>query len=298
MRQSLIFSRNLNNGELSLDRIQALAPAAFSTTKAERLTDRYQSLDTSALMPVLSDYGYVPVQAAQKRKRGSGIKGEHSQHMLAFAHRDTLAVEDGERPEIIVYNSHDGTGAVRIFAGIYRFICSNGIISGAGSSLRVYHSSNALAGFEQHLQSIVASLPELMNRVQRMRSISLTADRAYEMARLAVAARWDVLSDTQDNMQKLGLPLSNLRGTFATESTLRDVLKVSRPEDDLSDAYTVFNRIQESVVRGQAFVKSFTDKAPDGAMRKARPISSISEHVRINQKLWDVAEDIAEVSVA
>lgn len=288
MRQSLIFSRNLNNGELSLDRIQALAPAAFSTTKAERLTDRYQSLDTSALLPVLSDYGYVPVQAAQKRKRGSGVKGVHSQHMLAFAHRDTLAVEDGERPEVIVYNSHDGTGAVRIFAGIYRFICSNGIISGAGSSLRVYHSSNALAGFEQHLQSIVASLPELMNRVERMRNVTLTLDRAHEMARLAVAARWDVLPDQRDN----------LRGTFATEATMRDVLKVSRPEDNLNDAYTVFNRIQESVVRGQAFVKSFTEKAPEGAMRKARPISSISEHVRINQKLWDVAEDIAEVSVA
>jgi hypothetical protein len=54
----------------------------------------------------------------------------------------------------------------------------------------------------------------------------------------------------------------------------------------------VFNRIQENVVRGNAFVKSFTEKAPLGAMRKARPISSASEAVRVNRELWNIADEV------
>ncbi len=46
MAKHVIFSRNVNNSALSTERIQQLAPAAFSTTKADRLTDRYVSFRT------------------------------------------------------------------------------------------------------------------------------------------------------------------------------------------------------------------------------------------------------------
>jgi hypothetical protein len=55
----------------------------------------------------------------------------------------------------------------------------------------------------------------------------------------------------------------------------------------------VFNRIQEGVIRGNAFVRSFTEKNPDGTLRKARSLGSIKEHVRINSELWDIANEVA-----
>jgi hypothetical protein len=71
------------------------------------------------------------------------------------------------------------------------------------------------------------------------------------------------------------------------------VLAINRNEDDHMDAFTVFNRIQESVIRGKAFVKSLTEATPHGSIRKARPINSVKENIRINGELWDIAEEMA-----
>ena len=73
---------------------------------------------------------------------------------------------------------------------------------------------------------------------------------------------------------------------------MKDVLSVRRLEDNTYDAWTVFNRIQEGVVRGNAFVRSVTTKHPEGTMRKARSLTSIKEHVRINQELWNIADEL------
>ena len=138
MANHVIFSRNADNSALTLEQIQHRAPAAFSTTKAERLSDRYISLNTSDVLPIMADYGYLPTQAAQKRSRKASA--DHAAHMLAFS-KTTDIVEAGDiRPEIILYNSHDGTGSVKLFAGVFRFICSNGIVAGDGFQSRIYHS--------------------------------------------------------------------------------------------------------------------------------------------------------------
>ena len=278
MSNHVIFSRNVNNGPLSAERIKQLAPAVYSTTKAHRLTDRYVSLHTSDIMPVLADYGYEPVQAAQKRSRIAGA-ADHASHMVAFAKPASADEGTGIRPEIILYNSHDGTGSVKLFAGCFRFICSNGIIAGEGFQSRVYHSK-ALTGFEDMMKATVASLPSLMQRMERLRGITLTIDDAYDIAQRGVATRWDMFNE-------------QTKGVFATQTTVSNVLQPQRLQDVGMDAFTVFNRIQEGVIRGNAFVKSLNATHPDGHMRKARNVSSIKEHVRINAELWNIADAVA-----
>lgn len=274
----VIFSRNANNGALSTERIAALAPAVYATTKANKLTDRYVSLHTSDIIPVLADYGYEPVQAAQKRSRIAGA-ADHASHMVAFAKPASSDEAVGIRPEIILYNSHDGTGSVKLFAGCFRFICSNGIIAGEGFQSRVYHSK-ALNGFEDMLRKTVDTLPSLMERMERLRGIVLTIDDAYLLAERSVATRWDFFN-------------GQAKGVYATDTTVGNVLKITRNEDKGMDAFTVFNRIQEGVIRGNAFVKSLNATHPEGHMRKARNVSSIKEHVRINSELWNIADTIA-----
>ena len=279
MSKHVIYSRNANHSALSLQQVQTLTPAAFSSSKADRLTDRYVSLNTADMIPVLADYGYAPVQAAQKRSRVEG-GASHASHMIAFAKPNELFDStDTIRPEIILYNSHDGTGAVKLFAGCFRFICSNGIVAGEGFSSRVYHSK-ALTGFEEMLRGTVKTIPSLMQRIDRLRGITLTIDDAYDIAERSVATRWDFFNQ-------------QTKGVYATETTVGNVLKIHRNEDKGMDAFTVFNRVQESVVRGNAMVKSQNDRHPHGIMRKARNISSIKEHVRINSELWNIVDEYA-----
>jgi len=276
MSKHVIFSRNANNGILSTERIAQLAPAVFATTKHERLTDRYVSLHTSDVLPVLADYGYQPVQAAQKRSRGTSP--EFAQHMMAFAKVDGVdaPIED-IRPEIILYNSHDGTGSVKLFAGAFRFICSNGIVAGDGFSSRIYHSKSLL-GFEQMLRNTVETLPSLMDKINRLRSIQLDGEQARELAIAGVNTRWVEYTGQET------------KGSYAVAQTVKDVIAVNRREDNYLDAWTVFNRVQEGVIRGNALIRSITAVHPEGVMRKARALSSIKEHVRINQELWNIAD--------
>ena len=289
MQKHLIFSRNVNNTALTTERIQQLAPAVFSDTKAHGLSDRYASLNTAQLLPVLADFGYFPMQAAQKKSR----KGEaqHSSHMLSFAKTyHTQDIIGDVRPEIILYNSHDGSSSVRLFAGCFRFICSNGIVAGDGFQSRMYHNVKAINGFEDMLASTVNSLPLLMERIEKLRSTKLMYSDAVEMARKGVQTRWKMFDETIED-----IPF----GSYATEKTVRDALTVQRNEDDYMDAFTVFNRIQEAVVRGNAFVRSLTkvNTSHGGLMRKARPISSVSEGIRVNSELWAIADAYSGTAV-
>ncbi len=274
MNRNLIFSRRADNGILSADDIKQRAPSVFAEDKDARLTKRYHELHTADLLPVLADHGYFPVQAAQKRKQAG--QPQHAAHMLAFA-KD--AGEGGLRSEIIAYNSHDGTSGVKLFAGAYRFICSNGIIAGEGFSANVRHTHKAMAGFEATLQSIIASLPKMMDTIEALRHRRMEYDEVQALARKAVELRWDYV----DNVY---VPADTAPGTYATPSTVKDALSCQRGEDAAYDAWTVLNRIQENVVRGNVMVQSITQKGR--GERKARPIQSIQEHVRVNQQLFDM----------
>lgn len=273
MKQNLIFSRRADNGILSNEDILRRAPSVYADDKAERLTSRYHALHTADLLPVLADYGYHPVQAAQKQARKGRV--EHAAHMLAFA-KDVG--EGGLRSEIVAYNSHDGTSGVKLFAGAYRFICSNGIIAGEGFSANLRHTHKAMSGFEGMLQNIIAGLPKMMDTIEALRQRTMDYDEAAALAKQAVKLRWDFLDGAY-------VP-EDTRGTFATAKTVQNALSCQRREDDTYDAWTVLNRIQENVVRGHVIVQSFTEKGQ--GERKARPIQSIQEHVRVNQQLFDL----------
>lgn len=288
--QSLIFSRNSNNGELGTERIRQLAPAVFSTTHADRLSARYAPLHTSDLIPVMADYGYVPTQAAQVKGRKGNA--EHKKHFVAFAKRESLInLYDNKadmRPEIVLYNSHDGTGSVQLFAGAYRFICSNGIIAGDGYNSRVYHSQRGMTGFEEMLRNTVEGMPKLLERIDTMRRIQMSRDDQFDLAERAARVRWDMAKLTAEDAFDAA---PHKRGSFFTPKTMLDLVKPQRVEDEYNDAWTVFNRIQEGVIRGNAMVKCFSEKNPQGYYRKARPINSVAENIRVNRELWDVVDE-------
>ena len=282
MRQSLIFSRRNDNSVMTLDDIAYRAPAVFTETKAERLSDRYQSLNTASLIPVMQDYGYFPVQAAQKRQRGAKdvIGAQHKSHLIAFAKQGDEG-DGSTRSEIVMYNSHDGTSAVKLFAGAYRFICSNGIVAGEGMQASIYHTKKSLADFETMLRNIIDKLPVVMQRFDAARQVQLDASQRYELAKQAVMKRWNLFDS--DIVDAEGRPI---KGSYAIDETIRGALGVQRSEDDLSDAFTVWNRIQENVLRGNVNIKSISNK--NIGIRKARPITAVAEHVRINSELFDL----------
>ena len=285
----VIYSRSANNAEIGTYRIQHLAPAVFADTVKDTLSPRYAQLRTADVLPIMEAYGYVPTQAAQKKSRKANPM--HTQHMLAFAHRDTLIdtySADAHRGEIIIYNSHDGTGSIKMFAGAFRYICSNGAIAGEGWDARLYHNKANVNSFEQMLTQTVERLPALMDRIEQMKSKEMSHLAQMELAVRAAQTRWAWTTELDD--------VKPTKGSFATGHTVSGLLRVQREADTYANAWTVFNRIQENVIRGGAMIKSFSERNADGIYRKSRPVNSVSENVRVNRELWNAAEQVLQLA--
>jgi hypothetical protein len=146
---------------------------------------------------------------------------------------------------------------------------------------RIYHTTKSIAGFEQSLRSTIEALPSVLQQFEVARNITLDGMQQYELAKQAVMKRWGAWDDSIVDVD--GRPI---KGSYAVDKTIRDALGVQRSEDNLSDAFTVWNRIQENVLRGNVMIKSITDN--NVGMRKARPVTAVAEHVRINRELFDL----------
>lgn len=276
---NLIYSRTANAQEISMDRIQRLAPAVFADDNDPSLSGRYAAVNTLQAIDILRGYGYVPVQAAQKQPR-KNERVKYAQHMLAFAHKWNL--DDSDRPEVILYNSHDGKSSLKLFAGFFRGICSNGLVAGDGYEGRLRHLNGSKEGFENMFEDVAATIPEMSQRVRMMKDVRLSHDDALEFAYNAMTMRWEMLpSDYEDG---------SLSGAYADPYTGSSLLAIRRVEDRFMDMWTVYNRVQEAMIRGGARVLSFTERNPYGKRRYSRPIGSVDESIRVNRGLWDLAE--------
>jgi len=276
----LIYSRKADNTAMTPEQIIQRAPAVFADTKAEKLTDRYAQLKTADFIPIMADYGYLPTQAAQRKTR-KNTNPEHSSHLLAFAKADDMNGSGGVRSEVLLYNSHDGSSSVRLLAGAFRFVCTNGIVAGEGFNTRLHHTKNSINSFEDLLRSTVEKLPAVLELFEKMRSIKLDQEQKRSLAQKAVSLRWNYVDSVYEADQETGI--------YADKWSIADALSTKRHQDVGDDFFTVWNRIQENVLRGNVFVKKVTDDH-EVRIRKSRPINSVKEHIRVNQGLFDLIE--------
>ena len=281
----LIHTQNETASALDFQTVVDNCPAVLTGSKGPDTSDRYGFVSTMGAMQVLADYGFRPVKATQRPSRKSELQ-PFAAHMISFCHDYDLAGATNNRPELIVYNSHDGKSSLKLFAGIYRFICSNGIIAGNGFDASMRHSNKTANGFEDLLKSQAKALPGLMERIDSLQNTQLEREQALDFAYNATKLRWEFESEQSPTTDK------PLRGSYATDYTMQSMLNPIRRDDFGLDAWTVFNVAQEKLIRGGSRVISHTARNADygrGTIRKARGISSLPEIVRINRKLWDLA---------
>jgi hypothetical protein len=234
---------------------------------------------------VLADHGFRPVQAAQKKARKASANA-YAEHLIAFAQD---RADDGEtRPEIVLYNSHDASSSLKLFAGAFRFICSNGIVAGDGFEAKARHVGSSVEGVEDMLRDVAGRLPDIGAQIDRMRGVTCGAEK-WMIAQRAAALRWGNLGDVTYADEP--------RGAYYTQQTLQQMLLARRSEDarDVT-LWGAWNRAQEATLRGGVQVRSYTDKRPSGVYRRARPVGSVAESVRINRALWDAATEILEAA--
>ncbi len=242
----------------SLENIKAIAPSVFTTEKASHLSDKYVQTPTSRVVEDLMNLGWevTKVQEVKSRK----YKG-FQKHLVVFRNPDIMIKgENGDDsfPQILLTNSHDGKAAFNFRVGIFRLVCSNGlVVSDADfSNVSIRHMNYTFESLQVKINEIISKLPGLVNKINTFKAKTLTE---VEMNDFAVKA-------------------SQLR----TKKTVNimDVLSATRSQDQGNDLWVVFNRVQEKILGG-----SYTSGG-----RKARSVKNFQKDIQLNEQLFELAE--------
>lgn len=245
--------------------MKALPAAALATTHAPTLSSRYEFISSHDIIQRFADEGWSVASAnvASPRKRDTLF----AKHMIDFRNAE-LAPVHGAVPRIILVNSHDGSSSAKLMAGVFRFVCSNGLVVGTTTHKEtVRHTGDAAADLIHRMRQLARNTADLYTKIERWSKIDLSKSQRHEFARFAAQLRW---GDAQ---------------RFQPE----DLLAVRRAEDDRGDLWTTFNAVQENTVRG-----GIEGLSRSGRMATSRPLSDITRSVDYNAQLWQLAEEVAE----
>jgi hypothetical protein len=257
-----------------MEQIAGVAPAVFATEAHHERAKSYAYVPTSTVLQTLLDNGFGVYEAAQQRSRKED-RDPYTKHMLRLRNLDRWNKPDkiyGGVPELVMVNAHDGTAAYHLFAGFFRYLCTNGMIAGSHiTHYRVRHTTSEVTRSEVltgGMKIVSDEFEALMDRIDRMSQVMLSTEQAYEFARRALKMRY---GDT--------LP------PFSAEQ----LLHVRRAEDDLPDVWTRLNVIQENIIQGGFETRStmFNRRS------MVRPVERVSNVLKINRGIWDVAEELA-----
>lgn len=262
-----------SNEVLTTERIQKLAPAAFATAPHARMSERYSFLPTIQIVDALRGAGWLPVFAGQSKARELTREGVQ-RHVVRFRHGDA-AVSAGEIvPELVLLNSHDGTSAYQLHAGLFRFVCGNGLVvaDATFAKVSIRHSAVTADQVVDASFKIVREVPALVESVDSMKAIQLSRPEQEAFASAATRIRWE---------------------EEATPVEPSALLTPRRYEDRKSDLWTTFNAVQENLVRGGVRGRTTT-----GRRMRTRAVGSVTEDTKLNKALWTLAEEMKRLKGA
>ena len=266
----LNFGKGLD-GYLTKDQIRNSSPLVFADAPTNPdVSDKYLFVNTETIIDDLEKLGWLPVQAAQRkaRKKEGTI---FSKHMVAFQNPEIkITSKDGDDayPRILLTNSHDGMQAFKFSVGIFRLVCSNGLVVADEqfSDFKIKHKGYS---FEELRNVVCQAVEDLPNRVQVMNDMKnriLSEEEKRKMALDAMLIRAGVKELQYD------------------DETIDDILEPKRKEDKGDDLWRVFNVIQEKITQGD-----FHAALTGAKVRKVRKIKSFEKDMKVNKELFKLA---------
>jgi Domain of unknown function (DUF932) len=270
-----------SNNPLSNEEIQRFAPSAFAGQPYERMSDRYAFVPTSAVIDGMRSAGFLPMMASQSTSRIADKKN-FTKHMIRFRSVNSQLTKVGDSDlETVLINSHDGTSRYVLMLGVFRLVCSNGLIISEGlvHSIKIKHVGNIIDEVINGSLNLIDEAPKIGNQIQQWRTITLKPAEQLMLAESAHMMRYP--DQTSISAQAI---------------KPKSLLKERRSEDNGSDLWSTFNRIQENTVRGG--IKGHVFEGARIRRRSVREVKGIDQNVDLNKALWTLAELMAELKGA
>lgn len=255
---------------LSDAEIKAQAPAVFSMNTGYRTSEKYLHVPTFEIMNEFRAQGYMPVEVQQRVVRSPLRSVDTAPHLIRFSRagaRGKMEKRGDVIPQIVMRNSHDGGVRLEFYQGVFRMVCANGLIvsdQSVCSPIKASHRAMPALIAMSAIQDVVNQQKSTFDHIDAMRGTALTEKRQLSFARGALSL------------------LPERAGMLSAES----LLIPRRGEDAGSDVWSVYNRVQENVFKGDIEATTAT-----GRKTKYHGISTIHRQMDMNAGLWAIAMD-------
>ncbi len=265
-------TRRIDTG-LSNEQLIEMVPAVGAKEPYGDVSDKYSFVPTLKAVDLIRDAGWLPVNGMQSSVRIAEKDG-FQRHVIRFQ-REGFSLSSGEKMELVLLNSHDRGSSFRLMFGIFRVVCSNGLIVGSEyANYRHKHIGFSPDDFLRSVENVSQLAGDVADRVDEMRDISLSPQETEIYAESALRLRYD-------NPEEAPVRASQL-------------LDVRRNDDSDRSLWTTFNVVQENMIKGGLRGVKI---GRDGRMRrlKTRPVKSVSQDIKLNQSLWYLTERMADL---
>lgn len=248
---------------------EELVKSIFTKHPKPGLSPKYVFIPTHIIISDLEKLGWIPFKSQETKVKKLENRG-FQKHGIYFYNENIFMVE-GEKqnkiyPTLLVMNSHNGGSSFQFRAGLYRLICSNGLVISEAefSNIKIPHIGYSFQELKITINQIIEKLPSITNKINLFKEKQLSTSQIETFVKKAFYIRFKPEQTT---------PFYNL-------------IPSEREEDKGSSLWVVFNRITEKILRGGFQVEN-TNKE---TIRKASPVKSFIKQVEYNQKFWELAE--------
>jgi hypothetical protein len=260
---------------ITKDDIRKMAPVALADKPTREVSSRYVFHSTEQIIDDLGSLGWLPTKASQRVPRKDGVSSRFSPHMVTFANPDmSISGKDGDLlfPQIIVQNRMDGLGAFKFMAGIFRMICSNGLVIATEDFgiLSIRHTNYTFDDVRKVVQTRVEVLPEQVENMNVMKQKMLNVGLQRQLATKALMIRNNVKAEGLEAEEFVKNVDPNLIKTLVTPFRTQDAGK---------DLWSTYNVIQERLTKG----------GWEHGKKKAKGLTSFERDLDFNKKLFEVA---------
>lgn len=260
--------------------VQNWLAANYPAIMADRpvnMSEGYQFMPSHRIASILqNDFDMRLVEVGQQFSRSRDPRGQ--EHFMKFrmpSSLSTLRRVGDSQPELVLMNSHNGRSTIRAYAGVFRLVCSNGMVVSTESfgplRLRHFGEKNSFAAFRELLNGVARGMSVLDARMELMKATVLTKHQQNQLAKLMMLSRncpdWVQAKDVLEHHRQEDAPL----------------------EDGRRDLWLTFNVIQENLV--SRTVESTLENA---RARQIRPITGARASILTNERLWIQLESFIE----
>ena len=256
-------------GFMSDEEIRLKSPSVFTQKPSKEVSKHYTHIPTTKVINDMRTLGWDVVDTQQVKARTDGTLGVQK-HLVVFRNPDVVINgENGDTvfPQILLTNSHDGKNSFTFTAGLYRMICSNGLVISTTQfeDVKIRHMGYSFEELQVQIRGMVEKLPLTVESMNKMKEVNLEEEKAVDFARKALQTRFP-----KEDLKRIKIDI-------------KELLSPVRKEDSGNDLWSVFNVVQEKIIEGDF------EYVMGNKVRKARQIKNFRQDQKINRELFDLA---------